>query len=949
MKYYGSLHYDPALRSFAIQCEPHIALRLKRVFGKLYEGSHGVHTLHASDETARDLEWFIQRYPLEQSPAAEDALKRQADSHRATEQYLADFYGGRADISPFELAIPAREYQKQAATLWHRVKGYLLADDVGLGKTVSAIAGLTNPDLLPVVVVTLAHLPRQWELEVQRFAPQLSTHIINKSQPYQLSTSTLPGLNAVPDVLILSYHKLSGWASILSEIARSVVFDEIQELRRAESNRIPTKKYAGAKYLAHRMEHRLGLSATPIYNYGGEFFNVVDIVAPGKLGDRNEFTREWCEWGWGDKAKIKNPKAFGAYLKDSGIMLRRTRKDVAREIPPISKFTQTIDADTDALDKVSKSCAELAKFILRGEEVHRGEKMRASEQLSNVLRQATGIAKAPYVASFVRILIESGEKVVLYGWHRACFEIYMDQLKEFNPVMYTGSESAIAKDKSKDTFVNGDSQVLIISLRSGAGLDGLQYATKTVVFGELDWSPGVHEQCLSEDTEILTETGWAGVDDVHVSDSVAAFDLDSQSIEWAPVLNKTDRALGPNESMHVVDTEKISIRVTDEHRMIFRRKTRALDGVGRSSWEFATAGDLMGCSRRYVPVAGFQQAPGLSLTDAEFRLLGWIISDGYLNRKKKTLFIYQAAHQPWNANLIETLKACNIRWSVFQRYSPSNVLMNVYCIPQHANRYWSPEEFQALEDLSDDGSTISEIAHRLGRSNVAVSKKLRNLGVGREPQKGDGWFRLAAYIDKNLGEQFEKITREQLLHLIEGLWYGDGSKRSKKTKRITTTNKIFADRLQSLCVRRGISANISTRSGRTKAGSAIYDIWITNMLEAGVPRDGAFQRDESVKRPERVWCVTNRLGTIVTRRKGKVTIMGNCIGRVARDGQTDPVMAYYLVSESGADPVIVDVLGIKKQQIEGVRDHDKELFTKLQTDPNHIKKLAEAYLESKHS
>src|SRR5690606_9105578 len=41
----------------------------------------------------------------------------------------------------------------------------------------------------------------------------------------------------------------------------------------------------------------------------------------------------------------------------------------------------------------------------------------------------------------------------------------------------------------------GDSQVLIMSLRSGAGVDGLQHVCRTVVFGELDWSPGVHEQC----------------------------------------------------------------------------------------------------------------------------------------------------------------------------------------------------------------------------------------------------------------------------------------------------------------------------------------------------------------------------------------------------------------------------------------------------------------------
>ena len=178
-------------------------------------------------------------------------------------------------------------------------------------------------------------------------------------------------------------------------------------------------------------------------------------------------------------------------------MLRRTRADVGRELPPLQKFHITIGADNSALNLVSDRCAELARLILRGQDVNRGDTMRASEEMSNILRQATGIAKAPYVADFVKILIENGEKVLLYGWHRLVYEVWLDQLKEFNPVMMTGSESAAAKQQSKEKFISGESQVLIMSLRAGAGIDGLQYCgCKTIVFGELDWAPGVHEQAI---------------------------------------------------------------------------------------------------------------------------------------------------------------------------------------------------------------------------------------------------------------------------------------------------------------------------------------------------------------------------------------------------------------------------------------------------------------------
>ena len=67
-------------------------------------------------------------------------------------------------------------------------------------------------------------------------------------------------------------------------------------------------------------------------------------------------------------------------------------------------------------------------------------------------------------------------------------------------------------------------------------------------------------------------------------------------------------------------------------------------------------------------------------------------------------------------------------------------------------------------------------------------------------------------------------------------------------------------------------------------------------------------------------------------------------GRVYRDGQVDPVMAYYLLADSGSDPVVADVLGIKRAQLEGIRDPSANVIATNQTDPERIKRLAEDYL-----
>lgn len=478
-----------------VQAEPHVMLRLRRMFRRT-GGSVGTVKLTASDEVAKDLLWFTQRYPLEVTPCA--ALERGASSFDERAEAFSALLAGTIEPRAFDLAIPARRYQQVAADLAFRSGGLLIADDVGLGKTASAIAMLTDPTTRPALVVTLTHLPRQWARELGRFAPKLRVHIAKKATPYDLTPKQKRAADQLeliapefPDVVILNYHKLAGWSEALAGKVRTVVFDEVQELRHWGSQR-----YDAAKHVADACHFRVGLSATPIYNYGSEFHSVMEAVRPGALGTRAEFLGEWCSSNADPrKAAIKDAKAFGTYVREAGLMLRRTRADVGRELPHLSKSVVHVDSDEKALDAISKDVAELARIILETGGVWK-EKGQAARDLDWRLRQATGIAKAPYVAEFVRLLVESGEKVVLYGWHREVYSIWLDRLADLKPVLYTGTESPLAKERSVEAFTRGEAKVLAISLRAGAGLDGLQGHARTIVFGELDWSPGVHEQAI---------------------------------------------------------------------------------------------------------------------------------------------------------------------------------------------------------------------------------------------------------------------------------------------------------------------------------------------------------------------------------------------------------------------------------------------------------------------
>lgn len=503
MKIYGKVTWSSAGK-WKLSAEPHVLMRIKRIFAKVDASSKGAIHLSNSPENAREIEWLLTRYPMEISEKLQARLTEMADRHRQRDADIERVLSGEyKPPTSLELAIPLREYQSQAAALADVSGGLLVCDSLGLGKTATAI-GTFTPERLPVLVVTMTHLTKQWEREVHRFAPSLSVHIATKGKSYPLDAKGKQGdlfgeKPGFPDVIVMNYAKLRGWADELAPVVNSVVYDEVQELRNRKSNQggAPPLKYSAARHISDNVKCRIGLSGTPIYNYGGEMWNVMECIAPGELGDWSEFYREWCS-GYADKAKISKPKVFGRFMRERGLMLRRSREDVGRELPALTKVPHYIDADPKVIEAAEDSAMELARIIMQegGSKELRQAKWKAAEELSILLRKYTGIAKAPYVAEFVNLLVESGEQVVLYGWHRDVYSIWQHKLRNHQPVMFTGSETPRQKEISRETFMRGDARVLIVSLRSGAGLDGLQKVCRIAVVGELDWSPAVHEQCI---------------------------------------------------------------------------------------------------------------------------------------------------------------------------------------------------------------------------------------------------------------------------------------------------------------------------------------------------------------------------------------------------------------------------------------------------------------------
>lgn len=479
MSQFGKLVFNEADRRWIItDLAPHVAIMLKRLFPRVPEYAVTV-DLSDTDETRADIHWFLQRFPLAHSVGAHEELERGCAriALRAAERgkiLLPEWTPG--ETPGFINGKQPYRFQAQNAAIAIANPSLLVCDEVGFGKTITAAATFTSGAPLPAAMVVEPHLATQWQRRLREFT-NLRVHTVKGRRPYTLAGT---------DVYIYRYSNVAGWVDVFDKgVFPTVGYDEIQQLRHGTE----TAKGQACKILSANAEVRLGLTATPIYNYGDEMHAVMDFVKPGLLGDRDEFLREWC----GSGRVVKNPDALGAYLRDTGYFIRHDEDDpdVDASLPPLNLLEWEVEFDEDLASKEEDLARRLAMKVLHGSFAESGQ---AARELDARMRQVTGVAKARSVAAYVRMLLSDTPRVLVAGWHREVYSIWQQELSRFNPVLYTGTETTRQKDRAVDEFCTGDARVMFISLRSGAGLDGLQHHCWEGVVGELDWSPQVHKQ-----------------------------------------------------------------------------------------------------------------------------------------------------------------------------------------------------------------------------------------------------------------------------------------------------------------------------------------------------------------------------------------------------------------------------------------------------------------------
>jgi len=371
----------------------------------------------------------------------------------------------------------------------------LLADEMGLGKTVQTLAYIaTEKNAFPVLVVAPLVTLKNWEREIEKFLKR-------RSKNGRLVDSESPGSRLIrrgrrkklekSDFYIINYELLEKRVpDFLKVNLKTLVCDEVHHMRSKT-----TKKHSAIRKISAMpsLEHRIGLSGTPIYNHGSEIWPIVDVLSPGLLGSYSEFCQYFCYVNQRGKSLVLEKKRRLLREKlHKHVMLRRKKSEVLKDLQDKVRHQEYIDADIDYYRR------ELRKIWnrLKEEELESKtslDKYSSYQRAIQSERQVAGLAKMPHVINFVQNIMEIEESVVVFCHHKSIHKLLNEKLAEFEPRTVIGGQSDRVRQENIDSFQEGQSDLMIAGLRAGNVGINLSKA-RYVIFAELDWSPAVHQQ-----------------------------------------------------------------------------------------------------------------------------------------------------------------------------------------------------------------------------------------------------------------------------------------------------------------------------------------------------------------------------------------------------------------------------------------------------------------------
>jgi len=373
----------------------------------------------------------------------------------------------------------------------------ILADDMGLGKTIQGIGVaelLSNhASISKVLVICPASLKSQWRLEIKRFSERSCRVVLGsaKDRPAQYDSDKF--------FTVCNYEQvLRDFLSIERVRWDLIILDEGQRIKNWEAKTSRVTK-------ALKSPFALVLSGTPLENRIDELFSVVEFIDDRRLGPAFRFFNRHRVVN--EKGKLLGYKNLDELRKKLGpIMLRRTRHQVIKDLPPRTNRILRIPPTEEQLD-LQKGHRQIIQTIIQKRYLTEMDLLRLQKALlmcrmcanSTFLvdKQPPGYSSklAELSQLLDRIMAEDDRKVVLFSEWTTMLNLIEPILEEqkLNYVRLDGSVPQKKRQGLMHRFQNDPDCRLFITTNAGSTGLNLQ-AANTVINVDLPWNPAILEQ-----------------------------------------------------------------------------------------------------------------------------------------------------------------------------------------------------------------------------------------------------------------------------------------------------------------------------------------------------------------------------------------------------------------------------------------------------------------------
>jgi SNF2 family DNA or RNA helicase len=440
----------------------------------------------------------------------------------AADGWLGDLLSGAGDRSLTPVSAPSsfrgdlRPYQERGLAWLSFLSdlglGGILADDMGLGKSVQTLALLDHeraaqgvpgapPRTGPTLLVCPMSLVGNWQREAERFTPDLAVHVHHGSD--RLSGADLHDALTGADLVITTYALAARDREALAATAwQRVVCDEAQNIKNAG-----TRQARAVRGLPARS--RLALTGTPVENHLGELWSIMEFTSPGLLGPAEKFRESFAvpvQRHGDEEAADRLKRLTGPFI------LRRVKTDrsIISDLPDkiemkiwctltpeqASLYQATV---TDMLARIDAAEADIER---------RGLVLATMAKLKQVCNHPAHLlgdgSRLPGRSGKLARLEEICEEIVAAGDKALCFTQYAEFGRVLQPylaarlgcpVLYLhGGTAKNARDALVAEFQNAaEPAVFLLSLKAGGTGLNLTAASHVIHFDRW-WNPAVEDQ-----------------------------------------------------------------------------------------------------------------------------------------------------------------------------------------------------------------------------------------------------------------------------------------------------------------------------------------------------------------------------------------------------------------------------------------------------------------------